>query len=59
MQAKFVAGSGTAYLPRPRRGSWLFQYPSATVFGFHWMLWFLLLSLITALVFRGPMRVVF
>ena len=35
------------------------EYPSATVFGFHWILWFMLLSLITALVLRGPMRVVF
>jgi uncharacterized membrane protein (DUF106 family) len=60
MQARFVAGSGTAYLPRPLTGHGIrIEYPSATVFGFHWILWFMLLSLISALVLRGPMRVVF
>lgn len=61
MQATLVSGSGTAFLPRPlmRHVGIRIEYPSATVFGFHWILWFMLLSLITALVLRGPMRVVF
>jgi hypothetical protein len=61
MRAKIVAGTGIAYLPEPLPGTGRIriQYPSATVFGFHWLLWFLLLSTIAALAFRRVLRVVF
>jgi hypothetical protein len=61
MRAKIVAGAGITYLPEPLPGTGRIriQYPSATVFGFHWLLWFLLLSTIAALAFRRVLRVVF
>jgi uncharacterized membrane protein (DUF106 family) len=61
LRAKLVAGSGIAYLPKPLADpdGVHIQYPPATVFGFHWVVWFLLLSAINALVFRHVLRVVF
>jgi hypothetical protein len=60
-RTKIVAGSGIAYLPHPLTGSGevRIHYPSAMVFGFHWLVWFLLLSAIAAMVLRRVLRVVF
>jgi hypothetical protein len=61
MQERIAAGSGIAYLPAPlvRNSAIRIGYPRATVLGFHWLLWFLLLSTIAAFVMRRPLRVVF
>jgi len=41
-QARLVAGTGIAYLRNPNGIS----YPRATIFGLHWVIWFLVLSTI-------------
>jgi hypothetical protein len=53
-QTRIVAGSGVAYLPNPNGIS----YPRATIFGLHWLIWFLILSTFGAFILRKPMRVV-
>jgi hypothetical protein len=53
-QTRLVAGSGVAYLPNPNG----IAYPRATIFGLHWLIWFLILSTIGAFILRKPMRVV-
>ena len=61
MEERIVAGTGFAYLPdRFIAGNNIYiGYPRATVLGLHWLLWFVLFSLIAAFVLRRPMRVVF
>jgi hypothetical protein len=61
MQERIAAGSGIAYLPASlvRNPAIQIGYPRATVFGFHWLLWFVVLSTIAAFVLRGPLEVVF
>ena len=55
-----VAGAGVSYLPEPLwRESIRVPYPHATVLGLHWLIWFLLLSAIFALLLRRSLRVVF
>jgi hypothetical protein len=54
LKTRLVAGSGTAYLPNPDG----ITYPRATIFGLHWLVWFLVLSTIAAFLLRKPMRVV-
>ncbi len=51
---RLVAGSGIAYLPNPNG----ITYPPATIFGFGWLIWFLILSTLAAFILRKPMRVV-
>jgi hypothetical protein len=60
-QRRIVAGSEIAYLPEPLVGASPIQigYPRATVFGVHWLVWFVLLSTAAAFVLRRPLRVVF
>jgi hypothetical protein len=53
-QTRLVAGSGVTYLPNPNG----IAYPRATIFGLHWLVWFLVLSAIVAFLLRKPMRVV-
>jgi len=53
-QTRLVARSGVAYLPNPNG----IFYPRATIFGFNWLVWFLVLSAIAAFLLRKPMRVV-
>jgi uncharacterized membrane protein (DUF106 family) len=58
--AAIVAGAGVSYLPEPLwRESIRLPYPRATVVGLHWLIWFLLLSAVFALVLRRSLRVVF
>jgi hypothetical protein len=61
MQERIAAGSVIAYLPAPlvRDPTIQIGYPRATVFGFHWLLWFVGLSTIAAFVLRGPLGVMF
>ena len=58
--AAIVAGSGVSFLPQPLWPSSIrIPYPPATVLGFHWLLWFILLSAVFALLLRRSLRVVF
>jgi len=54
LRTRLVAGWGVVYLPNPSR----ITYPNATIFGLHWLIWFLILSTIGAFILRKPMRVV-
>ena len=54
VKTRLVAGSGVAYLPNPNG----ITYPEATIFGLHWLIWFLILSTVGAFILRKPMRVV-
>ncbi len=60
-QTRIVVGNGVAYLPEPLIGrpDLSIGYPRATVFGLHWLVWFLLLSTVAGFAFRRPLRVVF
>jgi hypothetical protein len=60
-KTKIVAGPGIAYLAHPLTGSSgaHIHYRRATVLGFHWLIWFLLLSATAAIVLRRVLRVVF
>jgi hypothetical protein len=53
-QTRLVAGSGVVYLPDPSG----ITYPRATIFGLHWLIWFLILSTVGAFILRKPMKVV-
>ncbi len=58
--AAIVAGAGVSYLPDPLwRESIRVPYPRAMVLGLHWLIWFLLLSAVFALLLRRSLRVVF
>jgi hypothetical protein len=61
MQTKVIAGSGIAFLPEPLPGSGgvRIPYPAATILGFPWLVWFLLLSGVAALALRRVLGVVF
>jgi hypothetical protein len=58
---RIVAGSGIAYLPQPLvgRNGIEIPYPRATIFGLHWIVWFLILSSIAGFALRRPLRVAF
>jgi hypothetical protein len=58
---RLVAGPGIAYLPEPLFGRPAIEisYPPATVFGLHWLTWFLILSTVAAFLLRRPLRVRF
>lgn len=59
MAEKIVAGHGIAFLPKPVLGesSIEIRYPKAAVLSFSWMFWFAVISLLTALILRRPLRV--
>jgi hypothetical protein len=60
-QRRIVAGSGLAYLPGPiiaDKGISI-TYSSATVYGCHWMAWFLGFSVVSAFGLRRRLRTVF
>ncbi len=61
LQRRVVAGSGIAYLPEPLFGrkSISITYPRATVYGFHWLVWFMGLSILSAFALRRSLRTVF
>lgn len=61
VQTKVVAGKGVAYLPQPLtgRGPIDIAYPRATVLGWPWLAWFLILSTLAAFLLRRPMKVTF
>jgi hypothetical protein len=60
-ERRIVAGSGISYLPQPLIGNNAIEiaYPPATILGFHWILWFLVLSTVAGFLLRRPLRVAF
>lgn len=56
---KLVSGPGSAFLPRSffGDGSLEIRYPKATILSFPWMFWFVVVSLLSVLVLRRPLRV--
>jgi uncharacterized membrane protein (DUF106 family) len=60
-ETRIVVGNGVAYLPEPLIGrpALSIEYPRATVFGLHWLVWFLILSTVAGFALRRPLRVVF
>jgi len=59
MTERIVAGSGMAFLPKPLwgRSAIEIRYPKATVFSLPWALWFVVISLVSALILRRPLGV--
>lgn len=60
-ERRIVAGSGIAYLPEPlfAKTPIFVAYPRATIYGFHWIVWFAILSIISAFALRRRFRTVF
>mgnify|MGYP000863209115 CR=1 FL=1 len=58
---RIVAGEGVSYLPQPLFGQSRIEigYPRATILGWHWLIWFLILSTVWGFALRRPMGVRF